>query len=58
MSIPEEPVILTIVMATIVIVGLVAIALAEPRPGPHVVVWNDEAERRLLRERKINTGWW
>jgi hypothetical protein len=58
MSIPEEPVILTIVMATIVIVGLVAIALGQPRPTPRVVVWNDEAERRLLRERKIDIGWW
>jgi hypothetical protein len=58
MSTPEEPVILTIVMATLVIVGLVAIALAQPRPSPHFVVWNDEAERRLLRERKIDAGWW
>jgi hypothetical protein len=58
MSTPEEPVILTIVMATIVIVGLVAIALAEPHPRTHFVVWNDETERRRLRERKIDTGWW
>ena len=50
--------ILTIVMATIVIVGLVAIALAQPRTTPQFVVWNDEAERRLLHERKIDTGWW
>lgn len=50
--------ILTIVMATLVIVGLVAIALAQPRPSPHFVVWNDEAERRPLRERKIDAGWW
>ena len=47
---------LIIVMATVVAVGLVAIALAEPH-RPEVVVWNDEAERRLLRE-KFAAGWW
>ena len=50
--------ILTIVMATIIIVGLVAIALAEPHPRTHFVVWNDETERRLSREGKVQTGWW
>ena len=50
---------LIIVMTTVVIVGLAAIALAEPRHRRHeVVVWNDEAERRLLRDRKFNAGWW
>jgi len=50
--------ILLIVMATVIIVGLTAIALAEPRRTHEIVVWNDETERRLLRERKIDTGWW
>ncbi|GAC1616418.1 MAG: hypothetical protein NVS4B13_10260 [Candidatus Elarobacter sp.] len=50
--------ILFIVMSTIIAVALVAIALAEPRTRHETVVWNDEAERRLLRERKINAGWW
>ncbi|GEM_PF-1894405 len=51
--------ILLIVLATVVIVGLAAIALAEPRRARfEIVAWNDEAERRLLRERKIDTGWW
>ena len=50
--------ILLIVLATVVIVGIAAIALAEPRPSYEIVAWNDEAERRLLRERKIDTGWW
>jgi hypothetical protein len=50
---------LIIVMTTIVIVivGLAAIALAQPSP-PEIVVWNDEAERRLARGRKIDAGWW
>ena len=48
---------LIIVMVTIVVIGLVAIALAEPRPHYETVVWNDESERRLLRER-FATGWW
>ncbi|MDB5070392.1 MAG: hypothetical protein JWM87_1503 [Candidatus Eremiobacteraeota bacterium] len=48
---------LLIVLATIVTVGLAAIALAEPRRY-EIVAWNDDAERRLLRERKIDTGWW
>jgi hypothetical protein len=51
-------VIFTIVMATVVAVGLVAIALAHPRPTHELVVWNDETERRLLRERRVHTGWW
>ena len=50
---------LIIVMATIVVIGLAAIALAEPRrPRQEVVVWNDDAERRLLYERKLHAGWW
>ncbi|MDB5027489.1 MAG: hypothetical protein JWO66_1178 [Candidatus Eremiobacteraeota bacterium] len=49
--------ILSIAFATIVIAGLAAIAWAEPRPSDFVV-WNDETERRLLRERKIDAGWW
>jgi hypothetical protein len=49
--------ILIIVMTTIVVVGLAAIALAEPKRS-YAVVWNDEAERRLLRERKFDRGWW
>jgi hypothetical protein len=48
---------LIIVMATVVVIGLVAIALAEPRPRHETVVWNDESERRLLRE-KFAAGWW
>ena len=49
---------LLLVMATIVAVGLTAIALAEPRRAD-VVVWNDETERRLLSEGKARgSGWW
>jgi len=47
---------LIIVMSTIVLVGLIAIALAHPRS--EIVVWNDEAERRLLREHPVSAGWW
>jgi hypothetical protein len=58
MRTPEDPMLLLlIVLATVVTVGLAAIALAEPRPY-EIVAWNDDAERRLLRERKIDTGWW
>ena len=49
---------LIIVMTTVVIVGLAAIALAEPRQRPAIVVWNDEAERRMLHDRKLHAGWW
>ena len=49
---------LIIVMATVVAVGLAAIALAEPRQRYETVVWNDEAERRLLSDRKLHAGWW
>ncbi len=49
---------LLIALATIVIVGVVAIALAEPHATYENIAWNDEAERRLLRERKIASGWW
>jgi hypothetical protein len=50
--------ILTLVMTTIIVVGLAAIALAEPRTTYETVVWNDEAERRLLHDRKLHRGWW
>jgi len=49
---------LIIVMVTVVIVGLAAIALAEPRRPQEVVVWNDDAERRMLHDRKLHAGWW
>jgi hypothetical protein len=50
---------LIIVMATVVAVGLAAIALAEPRRQRHeLIVWNDETERRLLYDRKLRAGWW
>ena len=50
---------LLIIVMTTVVVGLVAIALAEPRHAPHqIIAWNDEAERRLLRDRKFSAGWW
>ena len=49
---------LLLVMATIVAVGLTAIALAEPRPRSEIVVWSDDAERRLLHEGKVRAGWW
>jgi hypothetical protein len=58
MRIPEETMLLIIVMSTIVIVGLTAIALAHPRPADQLVVWNDDVERRLLREHPVRTGWW
>ena len=50
--------ILTIVLTTIVVVGLAAIALAEPRQRYEPIVWSDDAERRLLHERKNDRGWW
>ncbi len=46
-----------IVMSTVIVVGLAATMLAEPG-RPQFSVWNDETERRLLRERKIGSGWW
>jgi len=50
---------LIIAMATVVAVGLAAIASAEPhRSRYEIVVWNDAAERRLLHDRKLNAGWW
>ena len=49
---------LLLVMATIVAVGLIAIALAEPRRGTGISVWNDETERRLLDAGKVRAGWW
>ena len=50
---------LIIVMATVIAVGLAAIALAEPRHHrPQIVAWNDEAERRVLRDRSAGAGWW
>ncbi|GAC1542423.1 MAG: hypothetical protein NVS2B17_20960 [Candidatus Velthaea sp.] len=53
---PEDAMILTIVMMTVV-VGFIATLLAEPHDVPPFPVWNDELERRLLRERKIDRGW-
>ena len=50
--------ILLVILTTVVVVGLAAIALAEPRGTYDIAVWNDEAERRLLRERRVNAGWW
>ena len=49
---------LFIVMTTIVIVGLVAIALAHPAQPREIPFWNDETERQLLRQRRNNGGWW
>jgi hypothetical protein len=49
---------LLLVLATIVAVGLTAIGLAEPGRTSEIVVWNDEAERRLLSEGTARTGWW
>ncbi len=48
---------LIIVMATVVVIGLAAIASAEPH-RPEIVAWNDETERRMLRDRKFSAGWW
>jgi hypothetical protein len=50
--------IVIIVLLTVVAVGLAAIALAEPRRSPYVEVWNDEAERRLLRDGHAGGAWW
>ena len=47
---------LIIVMTTIVIVGLIAIALAQPAKPREILVWNDETERRLARGRKIDAA--
>ena len=55
---PEEPMILTLVMATIVIVGLIAIAFAEPRRNHEIAVWSDEVERHLLHDGKYTSPWW
>ncbi len=49
---------LIIVMATVIVIGLIAIALAEPRNPYEVVLWNDDTERRLLYDRKLHAGWW
>ena len=46
-----------IVLMTVIVVGLTAIALAEPRSS-YEPPWSDDMERRLLRERKIDRGWW
>jgi hypothetical protein len=48
---------LLLVLATIIAVGLTAIVLAEPRRD-EIVVWSDEAERRLLHEGRVRVGWW
>ena len=50
--------ILMLVLLTVVGVGLAAIALAEPRRSPYAGVWNDETERRLLREGNARGNWW
>jgi len=50
--------ILILVLLTVVAVGLAAIALAEPRRSPYIEVWNDQTERRLLRERQAGGAWW
>ena len=49
---------LLIVMATVIVIGLAAIALAEPRKPYEVVVWSDDRERRLRYDRKLHAGWW
>jgi len=48
---------LFIVMSSIIAIAIVAMVLAHP-PRVEFVVWNDETERRLLRERKNTVGWW
>jgi len=48
---------LFIVMTSIIVVGLIAIARAHP-PRTNIVVWNDEAERRLLYDRKFTLRGW
>jgi hypothetical protein len=58
-TLPEKTMfILILVLLTVVAVGLAAIALAEPRRSPYVGVWNDETERRLLREGIVRGDWW
>ncbi len=37
--------------------GLAAIALSQPTAA-EIVVWNDDAERRMLRDAKVRAGWW
>ncbi|GAC1402344.1 MAG: hypothetical protein NVSMB64_02010 [Candidatus Velthaea sp.] len=54
---PEGPMIFTIALMTIVIIGIAATMLAQPRVASHDPIWSDELERRLLRERKIDSGW-
>ena len=49
---------LIIVMTTVIVVGLIAIALAEPRRRFEIVAWSDDLERRMLRERAFDDGWW
>ena len=49
--------VLFIVMTSVIVLGLIAIALGQP-PHNETIVWNDDTERRLLRERKITVGWW
>lgn len=48
---------LFIVMVSVIAVGLVAIALGQP-PVIEIVAWNDDAERRMLREAKAHASWW
>jgi hypothetical protein len=47
-----------IIVVTTVVVGLIAIALAEPRARFEVVVWSDDIERRLVHERELHAGGW
>jgi hypothetical protein len=48
--------VLLLVFTTVVAAGIAAIALAQPRPG-EIVVWNDDAERRMLRDPRFGGGW-
>ena len=57
MRLPEDPMLLFIVMSSIIGIAIVAMVLAHPA-RVEFVVWNDETERRLLRERKNTVGWW
>ncbi|HEX3551522.1 MAG TPA: hypothetical protein VHT53_14145 [Candidatus Elarobacter sp.] len=48
---------LFIILAGIVLGGLAAIALSQPR-SPEIIIWNDDAERRMLRDARVRAGWW
>lgn len=49
--------ILTIILLSVIAVGLTAIGLSQPARPYEIAVWSDDVERRLLRERKIDRGW-